>query len=85
MAINNCGPSVIRALGQFEGVKLLYWPNDSGFGSYEHFRIEDAIEPDVAADFVAFKKKKRKKKKKKEEKGKLRVRNVLASRNPRWG
>lgn len=45
--VNNVGLSVIRALGEFTGGKVRYWPSDTGKGNVEDLQDADAVELDV--------------------------------------
>merc|ERR1740122_801277 len=41
--VNNVGLSTIRALGQFSGGKLRYWPLDGCTGHVDHLQESDSV------------------------------------------
>ena len=43
----NAGPSLVRALGRFDGGNLLVWPDDTGAGPVGALSYREAVELDV--------------------------------------
>ena len=43
----NAGPSMLQAVGDFEGGNLLVWPDDNGSGSVDSLSVRDAVELDT--------------------------------------
>ena len=45
--VGNAGPSMLHALGEFDGGNLLVWPDDKGTGPVNSLSVRDAVELDT--------------------------------------